>query len=84
VTLRDRVAWAHNFNASRAAVASFQLLPVSSFVVNGATPDADAALVSATAEMKWLNGFALAARFDGEFSGNVQTYAGTGIIRYHW
>jgi autotransporter-associated beta strand protein len=84
VTLRDRIAWAHNFNTSRAAVTAFQLLPVSSFVVNGAAPDADAALLSATAEMKWLNGYSVALRFDSELSGNVKTYAGTGIIRYQW
>lgn len=84
VTLRDRLAWVHNFNTSRAAAASFQLLPVSSFVVNGAAQDADAALVSASAEMKWLNGYSVALRFDSELSGNVRTYAGTGIIRYQW
>ncbi len=84
VTLRDRLAWAHNFNTSRVAAASFQLLPVSSFVVSGAAQDADAALVSAAAEMKWLNGFSVAVRFDGEFSGNVQTYTGSAIVRYQW
>jgi len=84
VTLRDRLAWAHNFNTSRVAAASFQLLPVSSFVVNGAAQGADAALVSAAAEMKWLNRFSVAVRFDGEFSGNVQTYTGSAIVRYQW
>jgi uncharacterized protein with beta-barrel porin domain len=84
MTLRSRAAWAHNFNTSRAAVAAFQVLPVSSFVVNGAVQDPDAALVSASAELKWLNGFSVAAGFDGEFSGNVQTYAGRGVVRYQW
>ena len=49
----------------------FQSLPGASFVVNGARPDADSALVSAGAEMKWLNGFSMAGIFEGEFSGNV-------------
>jgi uncharacterized protein with beta-barrel porin domain len=84
VTLRGRVAWAHNFDTSRAAAAAFQLLPASSFVVNGAAQAPDAALVSASAEMKWLNGISVAVNFDGEFSGNVQTYTGRGIIRYQW
>jgi hypothetical protein len=34
--------------------------------------------------MKWLNGFSVAVNFDGEFSGNVQTYTGRGIVRYQW
>jgi uncharacterized protein with beta-barrel porin domain len=59
-------------------------LPGASFVVNGARPDADSALVSAGAEMKWLNGFSLAATFEGEFSGNVTSYAGKGVARYSW
>jgi autotransporter-associated beta strand protein len=84
MTLRGRAAWAHNFDTSREAAAAFQVLPVSSFVVTGAAQDRDAALVSASAEVKWLNGFSAAATFDGEFSGNVQTYAGRGIIRYRW
>jgi hypothetical protein len=40
------------------------------------------ALVSATAEMKCLNGFSLAATFEGEFSGNVSSYSGKGVLRY--
>jgi uncharacterized protein with beta-barrel porin domain len=59
-------------------------LPGASFVVNGARPDADSALLSAGAEMKWLNGFSLAATFEGEFSGNVTGYAGKGIVHYGW
>ena len=58
--------------------------PGASFVVNGATPVTDSALVSAGSELRlldgWLNGWALAARFDGEFASRAQTYAGTGTI----
>lgn len=49
-----------------------------------ATPVADSALLSAGSELRlldgWLNGWALAARFDGEFASRAQTYAGTGTI----
>ena len=31
-----------------------------------------------------LNGFSVAVGFDGEFSHNVQTYAGRGVVRYQW
>ena len=54
------------------------------FVVNGARADPDGALVSAGAEMKWINGFSLAATFEGEFSGNTTSYAGKGVAKYTW
>ena len=84
LTLRGRAAWAHNFNTDRSVQAAFQTLPASGFVVNGATQARDAALVSAGAEMAWRNGFSLAANFDGEFSRNVESYAGKGTVRYRW
>jgi autotransporter-associated beta strand protein len=84
LTLRGRAAWAHDYNPSRAVTALFQTLPGASFVVNGARVDADSALVSASAEMKWLNGFSIAGTFDGEFSGNVTSYSGKGVFKYTW
>jgi uncharacterized protein with beta-barrel porin domain len=52
--------------------------------VNGARANPDAALVSVGAEMKWLNGFSLAATFEGELSGNITSYAGKGVAKYSW
>ncbi|HEV7879915.1 autotransporter-associated beta strand repeat-containing protein [Bradyrhizobium sp.] len=83
-TLRGRAAWAHDYNNDRAVTAVFQTLPGAAFVVNGARANPDGALVSAGAEMKWLSGFSLAATFEGEFSGNVTSYAGKGVARYTW
>jgi fibronectin-binding autotransporter adhesin len=83
-TLRGRAAWAHDYNNDRAVTAVFQSLPGASFVVNGARADPDAALVSAAAEMKWINGFSLAVTFEGEFSGNTTSYACKGVARYTW
>jgi autotransporter-associated beta strand protein len=84
LTLRARAAWAHDYQVDRAVTAIFQALPGASFVVNGAHPDPDSALVSAGAEMKWLNGFSLAATFEGEFSGSIRSYSGKGVARYSW
>jgi uncharacterized protein with beta-barrel porin domain/uncharacterized membrane protein len=84
VTLRGRAAWAHDFNPDRNIAATFQTLPGASFVVNGAAQASDAALVTGSAEMKWLNGFSLAATFEGEFSGVTRSYAGKGVARYAW
>ncbi|TPQ36843.1 autotransporter domain-containing protein [Bradyrhizobium guangdongense] len=82
VTLRGRLAWAHDFNPDRAAAATFQALPGASFVVNGARQAPDSALVTASAEMRWLNGWSAAATFEGEFSNVTQSYAGKGVLRY--
>jgi autotransporter-associated beta strand protein len=84
LTLRGRAAWAHNFNIDRNITPVFQTLPGASFVVNGAGQAHDAALVTGSAEMKWLNGFSLAATFEGEFSSVTKSYAGKGVARYAW
>jgi fibronectin-binding autotransporter adhesin len=83
-TLRGRAAWAHDFNPDRNIGATFQTLPGASFVVNGALQASDSALVTASAEMKWLNGFSLAATFEGAFSSVTSSYAGKGVARYTW
>ena len=83
-TLRGRFAWAHDYNPDRNIGATFQTLPGASFVVNGAAQARDAALVTASAEVKWLNGFSLAGTFEGEFSNVTRSYAGKGIARYQW
>ena len=84
LTLRGRTAWAHNFNTDRSISPTFQTLPGASFVVNGAAQAREAALATASAEMKWLNGFSLAATFEGEFSDVTRSYAGKGVARYTW
>ncbi|WP_244525110.1 MULTISPECIES: autotransporter outer membrane beta-barrel domain-containing protein [Bradyrhizobium] len=84
LTLRGRVAWAHDFNTDRNVTALFQTLPGASFVVNGAAQAHDSALVTGAAEMKWVNGFSLAGTFEGQFSNVTNSYAGKGVVRYSW
>ncbi|WP_371507482.1 autotransporter domain-containing protein [Bradyrhizobium sp. ORS 285] len=84
LTLRGRAAWAHDFNPNRAVAATFQALPAASFVVNGAAQASESALTTASAEMKWTNGWAAAATFEGEFSNVTRSYAGKGVVRYAW
>jgi outer membrane autotransporter protein len=83
LTLRGRAAWAHDFNPDLIVAATFQALPGASFIVSGARPAADSAL-TASAEMKWLNGWSAAASFEGEFSNLTRSYAGKGVVRYSW
>lgn len=84
LTLRGRAAWAHDFNTERGLAATFQTLPGASFVVNGAAPAHDSTLATASAELKWLNGFSLGGTFEGEFSTVTRSYAGKGVVRYGW
>jgi autotransporter-associated beta strand protein len=84
LTLRGRAAWAHDYNTDRNVSATFLTLPGASFVVNGASQARNAALATAAAEMKWLNGLSLAATFEGEFSNVTRSYAGKGVARYAW
>jgi hypothetical protein len=57
--LRGRLAWVHDFNTDRSINAVFQTLPGASFTVSGATPSADAALISAASEIRYANGVSL-------------------------
>jgi autotransporter-associated beta strand protein/T5SS/PEP-CTERM-associated repeat protein len=84
LTLRTRVAWAHDWISDPSLAALFQTLPGASFVVNGATPAKNSALTSAGAELRLANGVVLLAKFDGEFASHSSTYAGTGTVRYAW
>jgi uncharacterized protein with beta-barrel porin domain len=84
LTLRGRFAWAHDYNPDRSIAARFQTLPGASFVVSGAAQARDAALTTGSVEMKWTNGWSLAATFDGEFSSITRSYAGKGVVRYAW
>jgi autotransporter-associated beta strand protein len=84
LTLRGRLAWAHDFDPGRAMAATFQLMPGAGFIVNGASQAADSALTTASAEIKWLNGWSASATFEGEFSSVTRAYAGKGAVRYAW
>ncbi|OKO72742.1 hypothetical protein AC630_30295 [Bradyrhizobium sp. AS23.2] len=84
LTLRGRLAWAHDFNPDRSIATTFQALPGASFVVNGAAQARDSALTTASVEMNWLNGWSAAASFEGEFSNVTRSYSGKGGVRYAW
>jgi uncharacterized protein with beta-barrel porin domain len=84
LTLRGRLAWAHDFNSDRNIAATFQSLPGASFVVGGAAQAHESALTTASVEMKWMNGWSAAATFEGEFSDVTRSYAGKGVVRYTW
>ena len=84
LTLRARLAWAHDWVSDPSLVAGFQTLPGTSFIVNGAVPAKDSALASASAELRFANGIALLGKLDGEFAARATSYAGTATVRYAW
>jgi uncharacterized protein with beta-barrel porin domain len=84
LTLRGRLAWAHDWVSDHAIAAAFQTLPGASFIVNGATPATDSGLVSAGAELRLANGVTLLGKVDGELARHSTTYAGTGTLRVSW
>jgi outer membrane autotransporter protein len=84
LALRGRAAWAHDWVSDPTLVATFQALPGASFIVNGAPPAKNSALLSAGAELRLANGISIGGKFDGEFSGRSSTYAGTGTMRISW
>jgi outer membrane autotransporter protein len=84
LTLRSRLAWAHDRVSSPALIASFQALPSSSFTVNGAVPAKNLALASLGTEVQLVSGVTFLTKFDGEFGVNTQTFAGSGTLRYRW
>ena len=84
LALRARIAWAHDWISDPSLMPTFEALPGASFIVNGATPAKNSALASGGAELRFINGVSLLAKFDGEFAAHSQTYAGTGTVRYVW
>jgi len=84
LALRARLAWAHDWVSDPTLAAVFQALPGASFIVNGAAPAKNSALVSGGTELRLANGVSLISKFDGEFASRSSTYAGTGMVRYAW
>ncbi|MBK5961342.1 hypothetical protein CCR97_24510 [Rhodoplanes elegans] len=82
--LRGRAAWAHYYETDRRLTPTFQALPTASFVVAGAAPDADLALLSAAAELRLATGVTLIGKADGELGAHTRALAGTGTLRVTW
>jgi outer membrane autotransporter protein len=84
LTLRSRLAWAHDFNTDNRTTAAFQTLPLSTFTVQAATAAPDFALLTGMAVVQMRSGWSFSLKGDGEFAPNTQIYSGTGTARYAW
>jgi uncharacterized protein with beta-barrel porin domain len=84
VALFAGLAWVHDHVAEGTTTASFQSLPGSTFVVEGASAAADSALVSAGAELALNSGLSLSGQLSGRFSDNTIGYGGSAKLSYSW
>ncbi|MDX8525145.1 autotransporter-associated beta strand repeat-containing protein [Mesorhizobium sp. MSK_1335] len=84
LTLSGRAAWAINGSTGRKVTATFQSLPGATFTIDGAEPDTNAALLKASATYTSGSGLFASLGFQGEFSGNVQSYAGKAKVGISW
>jgi uncharacterized protein with beta-barrel porin domain len=84
MTLFARAAYAHDWGNAGTVTEQFLSLPSPAFVINGAAPPPDKALVTAGAQLKLNNSWTLVGKFDGEFADRLHSYAGTGTVRYRW
>jgi outer membrane autotransporter protein len=82
--LFGRAAWAHDWQNNLQAAATFLTLPTASFIVNGAKPASELAVVTAGTELRLAQGISLMGKFDGEFGQGTSTYTGTARVRYVW
>ena len=85
VTPRLKLAWAHEFNTERNMTAAFSTLGAGQiFTVAGARAASDAQLVTAGLDVDIGGMVRLYAKFDGDFSGQAESWSGTGGIRLFW
>lgn len=84
LSFRSQLAWVHDTNTERAMSAAFQALPGSAFTVYGAAAPKDSALLSAGAELRFVNNVTLGARVSGELAGSARGVFAQGSLRYAW
>jgi outer membrane autotransporter protein len=86
LNLFGKLPYAHDEISNPSLNANFTALGVgvAPFIVYGARPPSDLALVTAGGEWRLANGISFLTKFDGEFGERSQTYTGTGRIRYTW
>jgi uncharacterized protein with beta-barrel porin domain len=84
LALFGRAAWAHDRQSNPALSPAFLALPGTGFVVNGAAPPPNLALVTAGTELRARDGWSFLAKLDGELAARAQTYTGTARLRYQW
>ena len=82
--LRGRLAWAHDFSATRSMPAVFQGVPGQGFVIGSTALAPNSGLTGVSLELRAINGWSASANFDSELSSLVRSYTGKAVLRYAW
>ena len=84
LTLRGRVAWAHDYDPDRCDRRDLPDAAWRHFVVNGAAQAATRRWSRPPPKSNGSTAGPPAATFEGEFSDVTRSYAGKGVVRYAW
>ncbi|KPG01051.1 hypothetical protein IP87_00485, partial [beta proteobacterium AAP121] len=84
LSLRGRLAWAHEAWSEHRQHAAFQTLHSQPFSVVGVTPVSDLAVLSALAELRLSARLAVELNLQGEYGRRTQTRAAAAALRYRW
>lgn len=83
--LAAKAAWSHEIGADRRTVsAQFASAPASAFVIDGAQPARDAALVAVEAALPVSDKVRLFVRYDGQLSQRDTAHGVTGGVSFAW
>ncbi len=82
LALNARAAWAHDWVTTPMLDARLPNAAGGEFYRYRRHARSQLGAASAGGELRFLNGWSIGGRFDGEFADRAQTYAGTGVIRY--
>ncbi len=80
-TAFGKLGWGYYARGDNRFSASLVGLPGSAFAFQGTRPDRNTALLSTGLDIRLAPAVTLSARFDGEFSQNAQTYAGSASFK---
>ncbi|OAI25527.1 hypothetical protein A1351_16515 [Methylosinus sp. R-45379] len=78
------LAYVHEFEPTRALLASFASAPSAAFTIAGARPDENYLQVKGGLRLDVNASVALFASFEGEYGGRTQSYAGRGGLKVVW
>ena len=82
--LHGRLAWAHDFSATRSMPAVFQAVSGQGFIVGSTALAPNSALTGVSLELRAISGWSASANFDSELSSLVRSYTGKAVLRYAW
>ncbi|WGD48614.1 autotransporter outer membrane beta-barrel domain-containing protein [Bradyrhizobium sp. CB1650] len=84
VSLRGRLAWAHDFSAAQATPAAFRVFAGQGVIAGSTALALDSVLTGVSLELRATNGWFAVASFDSELSSLVRSYTGKAVLRYAW